>query len=267
MNQSSSRRALLPCIRRSACSFAASLLLATALPAFAAEPLTVTVHRVLPHDPDAFTQGLLWWRGKLYESTGRRGKSELRRLDPATGDVEQRTAIPVFFFGEGLARLGNRLVMLTWQGKRAFVFDLDTFERSAGFDYQGEGWGLCHDGERFVMSDGSSTLAFRDSVSFAVTGSVQVVHEGAAVPLLNELECVGDAVYANVFGQDVIVRIDAASGVVEQVIDAAGLLPEAAARQADVLNGIAYDPQSGRFYLTGKLWPSMFEVSFDASKR
>ena len=266
MNQSSNRRALLRGARCSAL-FAAALLLATALPAFAAEPLTVTVHRVFPHDPDAFTQGLLWWQGKLYESTGRRGQSELRRLDPATGDVEQRTSIPVFFFGEGLARHGNRLVMLTWQGKRAFVFDMDTFERTAGFEYQGEGWGLCHDGERFVMSDGSSTLAFRDSVSFAVAGSVKVVHEGAPVPQLNELECVGDAVYANVFGQDVIVRINTASGEVEQVIDADGLLPEAAAKQADVLNGIAYNPESGRFYLTGKLWPSMFEVSFTASSQ
>ena len=248
------------CIRRTLLLVAS--LLATAHPVLAAESLTVTVHRVLPHDPDAFTQGLLWWRGKLYESTGRRGKSELRRLDPATGDIEQRAAIPVFFFGEGLARVGNRLVMLTWQGKRAFVFDVDTFARSASLDYQGEGWGLCHDGQRFVMSDGSSTLAFRDSASFAVAGTVEVVHEGRPVARLNELECVGDAVYANVFGQDIIVRIDAASGAVEQIIDAAGLLPEAAARQADVLNGIAFDPTSARFYLTGKLWPSMFEVSF-----
>lgn len=264
MNRSSNRSAVL-CLRRSLCSLGASLLLATAAPGFAAESLTVTVHRVLPHDPNAFTQGLLWWRGKLYESTGRRGKSELRRLDPATGDIEQRAAIPVFFFGEGLARLDNRLIMLTWQGQRAFVFDVDTFERSASLDYRGEGWGLCHDGERFVMSDGSSTLAFRDSVSFAVAGRVEVVHDGRPLAGLNELECVGDAVYANVFGQDIIVRIDAASGEVEQVVDAAGLLPEAAARQADVLNGIAYNPDSGRFYLTGKLWPSMFEASFTAT--
>ena len=240
----------------------AALLLAAALPVAAVESLTTKVHRVLPHDANAFTQGLLWWQGKLYESTGRRGKSELRRLDPATGAVEQRAAIPVFFFGEGLARLGNHLVMLTWQAGKAFVFDADTFQRSATLDYQGEGWGLCHDGQRFVMSNGTSTLTFRDSTHFTVTHTVQVALEGRPVAQLNELECVGNALYANVFQQDVIVRIDPASGAVEQLIDAAGLLSAAAAQQADVLNGIAYDPHSGHFYITGKLWPNLFEVSF-----
>ena len=232
-------------------------------PATALESLDVVVHRVLPHDADTFTQGLLWWDGKLYESTGRRGKSELRRVDPLTGAVEQRAAIPVFFFGEGLARAGDRLHMLTWHGERAFVFDLATFRRLETRAYRGDGWGLCHDGERFVMSDGSNRLTFRDTESFAPIGSVRVTLDGAEQPLLNELECVGETVYANVFGHDFIVRIDAATGRVVQRIDASGLLDPETAAKADVLNGIAYRPDTARFYLTGKLWPSIFEVSFE----
>ena len=239
------------------------LVLAGAGAVAAVESLTVRVHRELPHDTQAFTQGLLWWNGKLYESTGRRGHSQLRRLDPATGRVERRKSIPVFFFGEGLARFEDRLVMLTWQAQRAFVFDLHDFTDLATHTYSGEGWGLCHDGGRFVMSDGSDRLMFRHSESFAVAGEVAVTLDGAPLGLLNELECVGDSVYANVFQQDFLVRIDPASGRVTSRIDAAGLLDEAAARHADVLNGIAYDPGAQRFYLTGKLWPKLFEVTFE----
>ena len=229
----------------------------------AVEELQVQVHRVFPHDTTAFTQGLLWWDGKLFESTGRRGHSELRRLNPTNGEVEQRAAIPVFFFGEGLARVGERLVMLTWQAERAFVFHLGDFERlSSPLSYEGEGWGLCHDGQRFVMSDGSSTLVFRDSDSFAVLGSVEVSLAGRPLAALNELECVADSVYANVFQTNAIVRIDPKTGVVTQRIVAANLLDAEEAKNADVLNGIAFDPDSGRFYITGKLWPKMFEVSF-----
>lgn len=129
----------------------------------AVESLTVNVHRKIPHDPAAFTQGLLWWQGKLYESTGRRGQSQLRQIDPATGTVEHRVRIPVLFFGEGLAREGGRLVMLTWQAEQAFVFGLPGLDRLGTLSYRGEGWGLCHDGHRFVMSDGSDRLSFRDS--------------------------------------------------------------------------------------------------------
>ena len=228
----------------------------------AVEELEVQVHRVIPHDTTAFTQGLLWWDGKLFESTGRRGHSELRRLNPANGEVEQRAAIPVFFFGEGLARVGERLVMLTWQAERAFVFKLGDFQRMSPLSYEGEGWGLCHDGQRFVMSDGSSTLVFRDSDSFAVLGSVEVSLAGRPLAALNELECVADSVYANVFQTNAIVRIDPKTGVVTQRVVAAGLLDREEAERADVLNGIAFDPESGRFYITGKLWPKMFEVSF-----
>lgn len=241
----------------------ACLLAIFATPAVAVESLRVQVHGAIPHDVEAFTQGLLWWNGKLYESTGRRGASELRRLDPASGAIEQRVAIPVFFFGEGLARVGNRLHMLTWQAERSFVFDLASFRRLATNSYRGEGWGLCHDGARFVMSSGANTLTFRDTATFAPIGELAVTLAGAALAGLNELECVGDAIYANVFQRDFIVRIDAATGRVTQRIDASGLLEPTAAAQADVLNGIAYNPHSGRFYVTGKLWPWIFEVTFE----
>lgn len=233
-------------------------------PEQSAEPLTVRVHRTFPHEVTAFTQGLLWWRGKLYESTGRRGESEVRRIDPATGAVELRTPIPVFFFGEGLARVGERLAQLTWQAGRLFLFRIDDLARDGAKNYRGEGWGLCHDGARFVMSDGTARLAFRDTDSFAVLGSVPVRMDGAPVPHLNELECVAGAVYANVFGTDRILRIDPATGRVTHLVDATGLLAPEAARRADVLNGIAHNPESGRFYLTGKLWPLFFEVTFEA---
>ena len=232
-------------------------------PEQAAKPLSVRVHRTFPHETTAFTQGLLWWRGKLYESTGRRGESEVRRIDPNTGAVELRAAIPVFFFGEGLARVGERLAMLTWQAGRLFFFATDDFARQGSKHYRGEGWGLCHDGARFVMSDGSARLHFRDTHSFAALGAVAVHMDGAPVTLLNELECVDGAVYANVFQSDQIVRIDLPSGRVTHRVDAAGLLAPEAVRQADVLNGIAHNPQSGRFYLTGKLWPLFFEVTFE----
>lgn len=232
-----------------------------------AEPvptLRATVHRAIAHDTTAFTQGLVWWQGKLYESTGRRGHSELRRIDPQTGVVERRVAIPVFFFGEGLALADQRLAMLTWKAGQVFFFDLASFERlPATKRYRGEGWGLCHDGARYVMSDGSNRLTLRATDSFAPVGHVRVRLNGAPLPGLNELECVDDAVYANVFGEDYLVRVDMASGRVTQRLDATGLLDADAARRADVLNGIAYDRDADRFYLTGKFWPWLFEVTFE----
>ena len=232
------------------------------LHAAAVESLGVLVQRRIPHDPEAFTQGLVWWQGKLYESTGIRGRSQVRRIDPATGRVEHRAAIPLVFFGEGLGHDGKKLVMLTWKAERAYVFSVPELDRLGTFGYRGEGWGLCHDGTRFVMSDGSDRLAFRDSESFAALGGVRVTFEGRALTGLNELECVHGDVYANVFRHDTIVRIDPKSGRVTARIDAAGLLDPEEAKQADVLNGIAYAPGRDRFYVTGKLWPAMFEVTF-----
>ncbi len=225
--------------------------------------LAVNVHRTLPHDTSAYTQGLLWWDGKLYESTGQYGTSDLRRLDPATGAVEQRVDIEAAYFGEGLARVDDELIMLTWKAQRAFVFGLERFDRRQTFRYRGDGWGLCNDGRRLIMSNGSNRLTFRDLRTFEPIGDVAVTLRGLPLLQLNELECVGDVVYANVYQTDHLVRIDPSSGRVTHQIDAAGLLTPAEARRADVLNGIAFDPGTERFYITGKLWPTMFEVTFE----
>jgi len=238
---------------------AAGLLVAVAALGAEVVSLGVEVHGEAPHDPEAYTQGLLWWQGKLYESTGRTGRSEVRRIDPTTGEVEHRVPIPRLFFGEGLARHGQRLVMLTWHAEQAFVFGIDEFDRRGTLAYRGEGWGLCHDGTRFVMSDGSEKLTFRDNDSFSSVGQVTVTLNGRPLGNLNELECVDGTVYANVYRTDFIVRIDPASGRVTERVDASGLLE---GDRPGVLNGIAYAPEIDRFFVTGKLWPTMFEVTF-----
>lgn len=198
----------------------------------------------------------------MYESTGQYGESRLNRIDPATGDVVQQIRISPAFFGEGLALIDDRLVMLTYKSERAFVYDRDTFEQVQTFGYRGEGWGLCYDGQRLVMSNGSDTLTFRDPLTFEKTGSVGVTLRGRPQTQLNELACVGDIVYANVYQQDHLVVIEPQSGRVTHQIDASGLLTAEETRGVDVLNGIAHDPNTETFYITGKDWPKMFEVRF-----
>ncbi len=214
-----------------------------------------------PHDPQAFTQGLLLHQGKFYESTGLLGRSSLRRVVVATGAVEKSTSLAADLFGEGLALVGDRLWQLTWQNHVALSYDLD-FNTVGRVDYTGEGWGLCFDGSRLVMSDGSSRLFFRNSTTFAVTGEVSVRGANGPVTNLNELECVGAFVYANVWQSNVIVHVDPSSGDVLHVIDASGLLTPEESMGVDVLNGIAFNPANRHFYITGKLWPKLFEVRF-----
>jgi glutaminyl-peptide cyclotransferase len=226
------------------------------------ERLRVEVHGTVPHDREAFTQGLLWYAGALYESTGLHGRSSLRQVDRATGEVQRQVRLDPTLFAEGLARVGNRLIQITWTEGVALVYDLQTFDRVDQFRYNGEGWGLCFDGERLIMTDGSSNLTMRDPQTFAVMGTVPVTLEGRPVERLNELECVGDRVYANVWMTDMIMRIDPRSGRVDAVIDAANLLSPEERRMSDVLNGIAYDPEQDIFLITGKLWPKLFEVRF-----
>jgi glutaminyl-peptide cyclotransferase len=226
--------------------------------------LRVEVVRTYPHDPTAFTQGLLVDdKGRLLESTGRYNSSDVRVVDVATGAVLDRTSIPGNLFGEGLAQVGNRLVQLTWQERRALVFDAATLDLlSVTFDYDSEGWGLCHDGARLVMSDGSSTLTFRVPDTFERAGAVGVTLGGAALDQLNELECAEGKVYANVWQTDTIVEIDPEDGRVTAQIDASGLLSSEERAETDVLNGIAKVPGKDTFYITGKLWPKLFEVRF-----
>jgi glutamine cyclotransferase len=227
--------------------------------------LGVEVLSVRPHDRSAFTQGLLLHNGLLYESTGLVGESSLREVDPTSGAVLRRLTVDPPIFAEGLARVDDRLIQLTWLNGVAFVYDLATFSRIEEHRYTGEGWGLCYDGTRLVMSDGSSQLFFRDPWTFDLVGQVAVTRDGQPVTRLNELECVGDEVYANVWQTDDIVRIERDSGRVLATIDAGGLLPpeDAPARAPDdVLNGIAYDPVTATFLITGKRWPRLYEVRF-----
>jgi glutamine cyclotransferase len=228
------------------------------------ETLKVKVLRSYPHDPRAFTQGLVWRDGILYESTGMVGQSSLRRVDLGTGAVQQKVDIPAPYFAEGLADVGNRLFQLTWQHGRVFVYDRNTFGRVGELGYEGEGWGLCHDGKSLVMSNGSDQLTVHDPRTFAIGRTVRVTMDGEPLHQLNELECVGTDVYANVWQTDTIVRIDGGTGRVTARIDAGGLLTPAERQGTDVLNGIAYDPADETFLITGKWWPKLFRVRFVA---
>jgi len=213
-----------------------------------------------PHDARAFTQGLLFLDGKLYESTGLLARSSIRRVDLASGQVEQVQALPAGLFGEGLALVGQRLFQLTWKNHKVLVWDLSTLNKVAEFAYDGEGWGLCFDGRSLVMSDGSDTLAWRDPGTFAKKREVRVRMAGRPLANLNELECTGSVIYANVWQDNHIARIDAKTGEVTGWIDASGLLDPSEAAQADVLNGIAAMANTRHLLVTGKLWPRLFEV-------
>jgi len=218
------------------------------------------VVNVFPHDGRAFTQGLLFLDGKVYESTGLNGRSSVRRVDLSSGQVEQESKLASEYFGEGLARVGQRLIQLTWKSHKAFVWDLATLNKENEFTYEGEGWGLCFDGRRLVMSDGSDKLTYRNSNSFAKEGEVRVRLAGKPLTNLNELECSGASVYANVWQNNHIARIDAKSGEVTAWIDASGLLDPSEAAGTDVLNGIAEMTSTGHLLVTGKLWPHLYEV-------
>ena len=224
-----------------------------------------------PHDIWAFSEGLLLHNGEIFESTGAQGYSSLRRVHFETGLVTQAIRMGDQDFGEGLAVAGDRLVQLTYRQQIAFVYELDTFKPIGQFKYTGEGWGLCFDGNNFVMSNGSNELTVRDPVTFAVLSTIAVTVDGQPQTKLNELECVGDLIYANVFGTPSIVEIGR-DGVVRKVIDLPDLLTAhdreclglgvPHGQDYAVLNGIAYDPADGNFLVTGKLWPKMFRVKF-----
>ena len=224
------------------------------------------VVNIYPHDPAAFTQGLEIHDGQFLESTGRH-PSSVRRVAIETGEVLAKRDVDMQFFGEGLTAVGDRVLTLTWQGGHGFVWDADDLEPAGTFSYAGEGWGLTHDDTRVILSDGSASLRFLDPITLQQTGSVPVTFMGRPLERLNELEFIEGEVWANVWQTNYIVRIDPATGFVTGVIDLAGLLPDPVANPADdVLNGIAWDAENRRLFVTGKNWPKMFEIRLTAPR-
>ncbi len=235
------------------------LLCLTASLAQAAVPVKqVQVINTFPHDHDAFTQGLVIIGGVLYEGTGRNGESSLRKVELSTGTVQQRTLLPSQYFGEGITVLNNLVYQLTWQSNVALVYDFASFKQVKSFYLPGEGWGLTHDGNRLIVSDGTAFLRFLDPVTFKETGRVQVTEDGAPLDRLNELEYINGEVWANVWYTDFIVRIDPVTGKVKSKLDLHGINEQKG--HDDVLNGIAWDADSKRLFVTGKLWSKLYEI-------
>jgi len=223
--------------------------------------LEFDIVRTLPHDRQAFTQGLLYRDGYLYESTGLEGQSTLRKVDLETGRVVRMVRVPAPHFAEGLAEAGGRLFQLTWQSGIGFIYEFDTFKPLGTFAYGGEGWGLAYDGTRLVMSDGSDELRFLDPASLKETGRVTVKDGGRPLRNINELEVIRGEIFANVWMTEQIVSIAPATGRVTGRLNLRGLLTaEDLRQQVDVMNGIAYDPAGDRLFVTGKWWPKLFEI-------
>ena len=250
-------------IRPLSCLFALALLICCA-PAGAAIPTyTYKVVHVYPHDITAYTEGLFYKDGFLYEATGEEGESTVRKVELETGKVLQRHDVPPQYFGEGIVDWKNTLMQLTWKGGTGFVYDLGTFKTLHEFNYAGEGWALTRDSKHLYMSDGTPTLRVLDPDTLQQTGSIDVTADGEPVKNLNELEWVKGTIYANVWLTSKIVLIDPATGHVTGIVDLASLfdvnqLPEPV---NDCLNGIAYDARHDRLFVTGKRWPKLFEIT------
>jgi glutaminyl-peptide cyclotransferase len=214
-----------------------------------------------PHDPNAFLQGLVWHEGRLYESTGLYGQSTLRRVDLATGKILKSINLPPELFGEGLAAVGDRLIQLTWKSKLGLVYDRESFSLLRRFTYDTEGWGLAYDGKLLVMSDGSNKLTYLDPVTFLPVRKLAVTMNGRPVDNLNELEFIEGMIWANVWQTNLILSIDPGTGHVISYLDLSGILTDKMRTgKEDVLNGIAYDARQKRIFVSGKLWPRIFEI-------
>lgn len=222
---------------------------------------TYEVIHEYPHDQDAFTQGLVFADGFLYEGTGLEGQSTLRKVDLATGEILQIYKLQNQYFGEGVAIFDDKIVQLTWQSNKGFVYDMESFNLLREFNYPTEGWGITYDGEHLIMSDGSSKLYFLDTETFEEVSSLSVYDSSGPVEEINELEYIKGEIYANVWLTDYILRINPQTGKVTAKADMTGLLnPEDQSEKTNVLNGIAYDAASDRLFVTGKLWPILFEI-------
>lgn len=234
-------------------------------PTWAASPASTAVARVVacyPHDPGAFTEGLVVAGQTVFESTGRNGRSTLRRVDLASGRIERERKLVPRYFAEGLALAHGRLYQLTWKAGRAFVYSSDSLEHLQTLHYAGQGWGLTWDGRHLVMSDGSATLRVLDRGNFAVVRRINVTRDNHPVTGLNELEYIDGQIWANVWFSDLILRIDPANGQVVSALDAHDLRRYLPGGAQGVLNGIAFDAGARRLYVTGKNWPTLFELAY-----
>jgi len=229
-------------------------------PAPAAVSYSYRIVATYPHDPRAFTQGLFYLNGHLYESTGQVGQSTIRKVHFEDGRVLQSVPIPPGLFGEGIVNFGNEIISITWQGGNGYRWDLATLRQTGRWQYEGEGWGLTQNGTEIIMSDGTSALRFLDPATLAERRRITVTRDGAEVTQLNELEWVNGEIFANVWQTPQIVRIDPASGNVTGVIDLTALATENGDSSDRVLNGIAYDAQRDRLFVTGKMWPRLYEI-------
>jgi glutaminyl-peptide cyclotransferase len=218
--------------------------------------------KTYPHDTQAFTEGLFYLNGFLYESTGLEHQSTIRKEKLETGEVLQKIDVPPQYFGEGIVNWKNRLISLTWKSEVGFVYDLNTLKLQRHFAYKGEGWALTQDGKRLIMSDGTPDLRFLDPDTLKETGRVTVTYDGKPVPQINELEWVKGKVYANVWHTDMLIIVDPARGDITGVVDLTGLMPlnQRPPGPDSVLNGIAYDAVHDRLFVTGKNWPRLFEI-------
>ncbi len=224
------------------------------------ETWTFEILATIPHDPEAFTQGLVVHNGLLYESTGQYGESTIRQVELTTGRVEKLSALSSYYFGEGITVLGERLYQLTWRSNLTFVYDVETLDRVGTLRNEGEGWGLTDDGSKLIVSDGSATIRFHDPETFDVLSRLEVTDGGRVVTNLNELEFINGEIWANVWYQDRIARISPKTGSVLGWIDLSGLYPPSSRGPEDVLNGIAYDEDTGRLFVTGKNWAWLYEI-------
>jgi len=226
--------------------------------------LSVKLVRAYPHDPHAFTQGLEYYGGYLYESTGIAGQSTLRKVALQTGAVLQKVSLPPQYFGEGLTILHGKIYQLTWLSKKGFVYDLHSFRQIGEFPYYSEGWGLTHDDKSLIMSDGTNKIRYIDPVSFSVTRTMEVYAGGEGVVNLNELEYIKGEIFANIWHSARIARIDARSGQVLAWIDLTSIVSKEQHSDEAVLNGIAYDKIGDRLLVTGKNWSKVFEIKLEA---
>lgn len=226
-----------------------------------------TVINTYPHDPKAYTQGLVYDQGFLYEGTGLIGQSSIRKVELETGKILKQIKIPDEYFGEGITIKDNKIIQLTWQSKKGFIYDKKNFNKIDEFNYPIEGWGITHDGSRFIMSDGTSKIYFLNSEDLHIDKSIEIKDGDKTISQLNELEFIKGEIYANIWQTDQIAKISTKTGKVTGWIDLTGLLKKGDSQQpVDVLNGIAYDSQKDRLFVTGKLWPKLFEIKLIKEK-